>query len=87
MNLYVSNISPLVNTAALKSLFSEFGAVRSVVIILDKVSGRSKGYGFVEMHHDIEAINVINKLNNAQFFGQRLLISKARPNVAQYQNK
>ncbi len=79
MNLFVSNISPVVKEDALKMLFSEFGEVRSVKIIGDKFTGHSKGFGFVDMQDDSEAQKAIEKLSNAEFFGKKLIVSKARP--------
>jgi len=84
MNLFVSNISRNVNDDALKALFSEFGSVSSVKIINDKSTGESKGFGFVEMKHDDEALQAIRKLNNASFFGKNLAVSKARPRTSVY---
>ena len=79
MNLFVANISKTVNDSALKTLFAEFGEVASVKIIIDKYTGESKGYGFVEMLNDAQANEAIKKLTNASFFGRSLVVSKARP--------
>lgn len=79
MNLFVSNISHIVNQEALKALFSEFGEVTSVKIITDKYTGDSKGFGFVEMQDAGQGQVAINKLNHATFFGKNLIVSKARP--------
>lgn len=79
MNLFVTNISHVVKQEALKALFSEFGQVSSVKIIMDKETGESRGFGFVEMVNDGQGQDAINKLNNAAFFGKTLAVSKARP--------
>lgn len=79
MNLFVTNISRVVREDALKALFSEFGEVSSVKIIDDKYTGESKGFGFVEMTSEMHALDAIKKLTNAEFFGKRLMVSKARP--------
>ena len=79
MNLFVTNISHTVKEDALMALFSEFGQVSSVKIIGDKYTGESKGFGFVDMANDNQALEAIRKLTNAEFFGRRLLVSKARP--------
>jgi len=79
MNLFVTNISHVVKEEALKALFSEFGDVSSVKIIGDKYTGESKGFGFVEMANDSQALDAINRLTNAEFFGRKLVVSKARP--------
>jgi RNA recognition motif-containing protein len=79
MNLFVTNISRTVKEDALKALFSEFGEVSSVKIINDKHTGVSKGFGFVEMFNDIQALEAIRKLTNADFFGRNLVVAKAHP--------
>jgi RNA recognition motif-containing protein len=79
MNLFVSNLDRSVNEDALKALFSEFGPVISAKIITDRESGMSKGFGFVDMSNDSEAMTAIEKLSNVEFFGRRLSVSKARP--------
>ena len=84
MNLFVANISRTVNEEALKALFAEFGEVISVKIVGDKYTGESKGYGFVEMKNDNEAQTAIRKLSSADFFGKRLVVSKARPKTSVY---
>jgi RNA recognition motif-containing protein len=84
MNIFVTNISRNVKEDALKALFSEFGEVASVKIINDKFTGESRGFGFVEMLNDTHALDAINKLSNASFFGKNLLVSKARPKTTSY---
>jgi RNA recognition motif-containing protein len=84
MNLFVANISRTVNEDALKALFSEFGQVASVKIIGDKYTGESKGFGFVDMSDDTNALAAIKKLTNAEFFGRKLVVSKARPKTTAY---
>jgi RNA recognition motif-containing protein len=79
MNLFVSNLNRSVNEDALKALFSEFGPVVSVKIIIDRESGVSKGFGFIEMSNDSNAMTAIEKLSDAEYFGRRLAISKAKP--------
>ena len=84
MNLFVANISRTVKEDALKALFAEFGEVVSAKIINDKFTGESKGFGFVEMSNDSQALDAINKLTNANFFGKNLVVSKARPKTSAY---
>ena len=79
MNLFVANISNSVKEDALRALFTEFGEVISVRIMTDKESGYSKGFGFVEMSNEGQALEAIRKLSNAPFFGKNLVVSKARP--------
>ena len=84
MNLFVANISKTVKDDALRALFSEIGEVTSVKILTDKYTGESKGYGFVDMLKDSQAMDAISKLSNAEFFGRRLVVSKARPKTSTY---
>jgi RNA recognition motif-containing protein len=84
MNLFVTNISRTVKEDALKALFSEFGEVTSCKIINDKYTGESKGFGFIDMVSDTQALDAIKRLTNANFFGKNLLVSKARPKTSAY---
>jgi RNA recognition motif-containing protein len=84
MNLFVANISRIVKEDALKALFSAFGEVTSLNIVSDKHTGESKGFGFVEMRSDTQGQEAIRKLSNADFFGKRLVVSKARPKTIAY---
>jgi RNA recognition motif-containing protein len=79
MNIYVGNLSFDVNTAELEELFSEFGEVASAKIISDRDSGRSRGFGFVEMAVDSEAKEAIEALNGQDFNGRKLVVTEARP--------
>ncbi len=81
MNLFISNLDRSVSEEALKALFTEFGPVISVKIISDRLSGISKGFGFVEMSHDSHGMTAIEKLSNAEYFGRRLAVSKAKPKL------
>jgi len=84
MNLFVANINKTVKDDALRALFAEFGEVTSVKILMDKFSGESKGFGFVDMADEKQALDAIDKLMNAEFFGRRLVVSKARPKTTAY---
>jgi len=77
--LFVGNISYNTNEDALKELFSEAGNVESAVIITDKLSGRSKGFGFVEMSTDEEAEKAIEMFNEKDLDGRNLTVNEARP--------
>lgn len=79
MNIYVSNLNEKVDDEALRALFEEFGEVVSAKVIMDKFSGKSRGFGFVEMKNSNEANNAITQLNNADFFGKNLVVNQARP--------
>jgi cold-inducible RNA-binding protein len=77
--LYVGNLSYSVDGAQLEELFSEFGAVRSAQVIQDRDTGRSKGFGFVEMADDQSARDAISGLNDREQDGRRLTVNEARP--------
>jgi RNA recognition motif-containing protein len=79
MNIYVSNINYSVSSEQLYQLFEGFGAVTSAKIILDKDSGRSRGFGFVEMPNDSEANTAIEKINQTEHVGKVLNVTEARP--------
>ena len=79
MNIYVANIPFKATEAELKGLFEQFGEVSSAKIILDKISQRSRGFGFVEMADDSSAQNAISQLNGADFMGKNLVVNEARP--------
>ena len=77
--LYVGGLSYSTSEETLKSTFSEAGTVESAAIITDKMSGRSKGFGFVEMASDDEAQKAIEMFNGKELDGRRLTVNEARP--------
>src|ERR1035437_3044650 len=77
--LYVGNLSYDVDNAALEQLFAPHGTVESAQIIMDRDSGRSKGFGFVEMSSDAEAQTAIAALNEQQHGGRALTVNEAKP--------
>lgn len=77
--LYVGSLAYSVNDDILKSLFVEFGTVDSAKVITDYHTGRSKGFGFVEMSSEQEAAAAVDKLNGATHEGRTLVVSEARP--------
>ncbi len=77
--LYVGNLPFSTTEQALSETFGEFGTVDSVKIITDRDTGRSKGFGFVEMSSDDEAQNAINKLNGSPFEGRNMTVNEAKP--------
>jgi RNA recognition motif-containing protein len=79
MNIYVANIPFKANDDELRALFEEFGEVQSAKIIMDKFTGRSRGFGFVEMPNDAEGQEAINQLHDADFKGMALVVNEARP--------
>jgi len=79
MNLYIGNLDYAVKEDHLRELFEQQGEVTSVKIIIDKLSGRSKGFGFVEMSNDEEGQNAINALNGYSFKNRNITVNEARP--------
>ena len=77
--LYCGNLSYDVSNADLEELFAEFGTVQSAQVITDRESGRSKGFGFVEMGSDAEAQAAIAALNEQEHSGRSLTVNEARP--------
>lgn len=79
MKLYVGNLPHKTTEDELSQAFAEFGAVDSALIIKDKFTGRSRGFGFVEMSNNDEANNAIEQMNGADFGGRTLTVNEARP--------
>jgi len=79
MNLYVGNLSYRLTEDELRQAFEEFGQVASCTIIKDKVTGESKGFGFLEMPERSEAEAAINGLNGRDLKGRKLNVNEARP--------
>ena len=79
MNIYVSNLSYAVNDSDLRDLFGEYGEISSAKVIMDKETGNSKCFGFVEMEDETEGMNAINALNESEFQGRKIVVKKARP--------
>jgi cold-inducible RNA-binding protein len=77
--LYVGNLTYDTTDSKLQEMFEEFGAVQSAQIIMDRETGRSKGFGFVEMSSDEEAKAAINGLNGKDINGRVLTVNEARP--------
>ena len=77
--LYVGGLPYSTTDAELKDAFAQAGSVASAVIIMDKMSGRSKGFGFVEMSSDEEAQKAIETMNGKDFGGRTLTVNEARP--------
>jgi RNA recognition motif-containing protein len=79
MNLYVSNLDYSIQDDGLKKIFSNFGAVTSAKVILDRETGKSRGFGFVEMPDKEEAAKAIAGLNGSMNGGKSIRVSEARP--------
>jgi len=78
-NLYVGNLSYSVKDDELQALFAQFGTVSSARVISDRDTGRSKGFGFVEMPNDDEAQAAIDALNGKENNGRPLTVNEAKP--------
>ena len=77
--LYVGNLTYRTNSSDLEQLFSQYGSVQSAEVISDRDTGRSKGFGFVEMSTDAEAKAAIDGLHDSEVDGRRLTVNEARP--------
>ena len=79
MNIFIAGLSYNLSEAELEELFAEYGEVVSAKVIMDRETGRSKGYGFVEMAEDEAGNKAIEALNGAEVDGKTLSVSVARP--------
>jgi RNA recognition motif-containing protein len=78
-NLYVGNLPFQVIASELEQLFSQYGAVQSAVVVEDRETGRSRGFGFVEMVSAADAQAAIDGLHDREYQGRRLVVNEARP--------
>ena len=79
MNIYVGNLSWQMTDEDLRTLFEHFGSVTSAKIVKEKVRGRSKGFGFVEMPDDTEAQNALSSLYDSEVLGRKIIVNEAQP--------
>jgi RNA recognition motif-containing protein len=79
MKLYVGNLNFSTSEGELRDLFAQHGEVASVSLVMDRDTGRPRGFGFVEMPDDSQAQNAINALNGQNFMGRDLTVNEARP--------
>ncbi|MGN6417120.1 MAG: RNA recognition motif domain-containing protein [Pseudobacter sp.] len=79
MNIYVGNLSWQMTDDDLRTLFEQYGSVTSAKIVKDKASGRSKGFGFVEMPEDGEAQNALTSLYESEVLGRKIIVNEAQP--------
>lgn len=77
MNIYVGSLQYDITEDELRSIFEAYGAVDSVKIIMDKFSGRSKGFGFIEMPESAEAEQAIQSLNGSEISGRKVIVNLA----------
>jgi RNA recognition motif-containing protein len=79
MNIFIAGLSFKVNDTDLASLFEEYGQITSAKVITDRQTGKSKGYGFVEMDDNVAGGKAIAELNGAEYDGRTISVSEARP--------
>jgi len=85
--IYVGNLPYSADQQELTNLFGQFGTVHSVNLITDRDTGRSKGFGFVEMASDSEALTAIQELNGQTLDGRKLTVNEARPKEPRNDNR
>ena len=93
MNIYVSNLSYAVNDSDLRDLFGEYGEISSAKVIMDRESGRSRGFGFVEMpsdtvemSDDTQGQKAIDELNQVEYDGKVINVNVAKPRTDRPRN-
>ncbi|QQR97265.1 MAG: RNA-binding protein [Sphingobacteriales bacterium] len=79
MNIYIANLNFSTKTESLQQLFESYGEVTSAKIITDRDTGRSRGFGFVEMSNEEEAQKAMDELNNTEFEGKTIVVNEAKP--------
>ncbi len=79
MNIYIGNLPFNMGEEDLREIFEEYGEVSSAKIVMDKLTGRSKGFGFVEMDDDASANKAIEELNNAEVSGRNIKVNESKP--------
>ncbi len=79
MNIYVANLNYKIQDDSLRELFEEFGEVSSAKVISDRETGQSRGFGFVEMPDESDALSAIEELDGAEVHGRAIKVNKARP--------
>ncbi len=87
MNIYVANLHYRLNDEDLHQIFSEFGQVTSAKIIKDHETGRSRGFGFVEMPNQEEGAKAMESLNGSEVEGKQLMVNEARPKQPNNNNR
>ena len=79
MNIYIGNLSYTVKESDLRQVMEDYGTVDSAKLIIDRDTNRSKGFAFVEMPHEAEAINAIKELDGAEYQGRQMVLKEATP--------
>jgi len=81
MNIYIGNLNYRVREEDLRHVLEEYGVVDSVKIIIDRETGKSKGFAFVEMPNNAEGQKAIEELNEAEYEGRQMVVKEARPKM------
>lgn len=79
INIYVGNLPFTTTDTELEDLFSKFGQINRAAVITDRETGRSRGFGFVEMENEEEGKKAIEEMNESDFSGRQLTVNEARP--------
>lgn len=79
LNIYVGNLPYNTGNEELQQLFSQFGDIQRATVVIDRETGRSRGFGFVEMNNDQEGKDAIEALNGQDFAGRALTVNEAKP--------
>ncbi len=79
MNIFIAGLSYNINDEDLRDLFTEYGEPTSAKVIMDRATGRSKGFGFVELEDEAAAKKAIEELDGAEYDGRRIAVSEAKP--------
>ncbi|MGE5402664.1 MAG: RNA recognition motif domain-containing protein [Ignavibacteriales bacterium] len=79
--LFIGSLPWSINDQALEETFQKYGTVISAKVIMDRATGRSKGFGFVEMENQSEANDAIKSLNNSELNGRNIVVNEAKPRV------
>ena len=79
MNIFVAKLNPGTDADGLEQLFSNYGEVTSTKVIMDRETGRSKCFGFVEMANDADGLKAIEELNDSEFDGNNIVVKKSEP--------
>ena len=86
MNIFIAKLNFSTTSDSLRELFEEFGEVTSANVIMDRVTGKSKGYGFVEMSNDEEAQRAIDEIDQSEFEERTIVVKKANPREERLRN-
>lgn len=86
MNIYITGLNYSINDADLNDLFAEYGEITSAKVIMDRETGRSRGFGFVEMPNDAEGQKAIDTLNGTELEQKVISVSVARPRTERSSN-